>query len=195
MSAPTITGIDGITLIINDHRNVDGFFDAYYKANNSQEKLRLVAKIVEELTVHAYIEEHELYPLLRSRLGDGEQLYRHALEEHHEARQVLAEIEQLRPSDSGFDDKVRTLIDDVRSHVEEEESDLLPRLREAISDDELVNLGTRMRRAKTSAPVSPSMEAEAMTKDELYDKARDLGVDGRSQMGKDELANEVTGGQ
>lgn len=199
MATPsTVQELDGITLILNDHRNVEELFTEYQSASDSQEKLRLVAKMIEELTTHAAIEEQVLYPLIAGRLEGGEDLKSHAVEEHQEAREVLAELERLPVTDSSFDDKVGALVSEVRHHVEEEEHELLPQLREALTANELADLGGRLREAKASAPVSPSQEQQPGgdagaqgTKDELYQRAQDLDIEGRSQMSKDELAKAI----
>lgn len=139
-----------------------------------------------------------LYPLVRSRLNDGEDLLEHSLQEHQEAKQVLAQIEQTDVTDTQFDIKVHELIQEVRHHVEEEESDMLPRLKQAVSEEELAQLGMQLRMAKSHAPVSPSMDGDTtgdMTKDELYEKARQMDVEGRSEMTKEELARAVADGQ
>lgn len=196
-SPVSVDAVDGITLIINDHRNVEEFFSRFEQASDADEQLRLVAKMIEELTTHAAIEERVLYPMIRERLDDGADLESHALEEHQEARQVLSELEHLPVTDDSFAEKVRTLIDEVRHHVEDEEQDHLPKLRDALSGDELRTLGDRLRSAKASAPVSPSQESGSQdgssdaSKDELYQRAQEKGVEGRSQMSKDELARQV----
>jgi hemerythrin superfamily protein len=191
----SVEQIDGITLILNDHRNVEEFFARYEQASGTDEKLRLVAKMIEELTMHAAIEERVLYPLIDERLGGDEELKQHAVEEHEEARAVLAELEHMPVSDPRFDEKVKELIDDVRHHVEEEETELLPRLRDALTEQELRSLGQQLREAKVTAPVSPSQEfgsgPGAASKAELYERAKAQGVEGRAGMSKEELAREV----
>ena len=203
MIPTTIRALDGITMIINDHRNVDDLFGLFEQGGDSdaEQRLRLVAKMIEELTVHAHIEEQELYPLVRTKLDDGEELFEHSLEEHQEVREVLGELERMDSTATDFYMKVMALIQDVRHHVDEEESDMLPRLHSALDDDELMALGMRLRQAKSSAPVSPALAASGtgdgseLTKDELYEQAQQMGVEGRSTMTKDELAREVAGGQ
>lgn len=198
-SSETIEGMDALTLIINDHRIVDQLFTEYESASDSDVKLRLVAKMIEELTVHAWVEERELYPVIERKLDNGEELSQHAVQEHNEAREVLADLERTKVSDKAFDEKVRELIDDVRHHVEEEESDLLPALGDKLNKSDMQDLAMRIKQAKSTAPVSPSLEhqtggngssAEA-SKGELYEQAQKLGVEGRSRMSKDELAEEV----
>lgn len=195
----TVEGLDAITMIVNDHRIVDQLFEEYEQAGDADVKLRLVAKMIEELTVHAWVEERELYPLIEEKLPNGKDLTAEALQEHQEARDVLAELERTQVSDKAFDERVRELIDDVRHHVEEEERDLLPPLRDKLSEGDLRDLAMRIKQAKSKAPVSPSLEergggngasAEA-SKSELYEQAKEMSVEGRSRMSKEELAEEL----
>jgi hemerythrin superfamily protein len=191
----TIEHMDAVTLVINDHRIVEMLFAAYEQATEAEEKLRLVGKIIEELSVHAAVEEQVLYPVVAERLPDGEEEAEHAETEHAEVKEILAQLERTRVDDPSFDTQVRSLISDVRHHVEEEESDMLPKLRDALGTEELLDLGARLRMAKASAPISPSMETAALidlTKDELYAKAQELDIEGRSDMTKDELARAIS---
>ena len=69
--------------------------------------------------------------------------------------QLMSELEGLQPDDREFDRKTRQLIQDIRQHVAEEENELLPRLREACSDQELGKLGEKMLKSKQKAPTVP----------------------------------------
>jgi hemerythrin superfamily protein len=191
----SVQNMDGVSLILNDHRIVDELFTQYERTSEPERKLGLVAKMIEELSVHADVEERELYPVIRDRLDEGEDLFAHALEEHREAKKVLAELERLPVDDARFDEKVRELISEVRHHVEEEERTHLAQLRGALSEDELLQLGRRLREAKNDAPVRPVLDADAVagdaTKGELYERAKELGIGGRSSMTKEELAQAI----
>jgi hypothetical protein len=53
----------------------------------------------------------------------------------------------------------KVLIKDIRHHLEEEEGDLLPKLREACDEDELRALGEKFERSKRMAPTRPHPSA------------------------------------
>jgi hemerythrin superfamily protein len=185
----SISEMDGITLILTDHRIVEELFLSFERTDDPERKLMLAAKIVEELSVHADVEERELYPVIRERLEDGDELAEHALEEHAEAKEVLRAIEGTPVDDPAFDQRMRELIEEVRHHVEEEETEHLAKLRSVLGVEENRELGRRLRAAKHRAPVSPGVDAEKMTRDELYERAREIDLTGRSEMTKDELAD------
>lgn len=56
-----------------------------------------------------------------------------ALEEHHAAKSMLAEIDRLSSDHERFRAKVIVLIESVEHHIDEEESTVFPELRRAMS--------------------------------------------------------------
>jgi len=114
----------------------------------------VVDHIIEQLSVHAAVEEQVLYPALRERMDDDFTVLE-ALEEHHVAKATLAEIEKLPPTHERFDAKVTVLIESVRHHVEEEEGEMFDLLREHLKGTELDELGAAMEEAKKTAPTRP----------------------------------------
>ena len=130
--------MDAIGLIERDHREVERLFGAFERAARSEdvrEQARLAREITRELSVHAAIEEQVLYPALQRAGVEAERL--DALEEHHAVKVALAEIDALGPRAERFAAKVRLVAKSVRRHVEEEEAQLLPRLKKALDGDEL----------------------------------------------------------
>jgi hemerythrin superfamily protein len=149
--------MNAITLLKTDHGNVDALFKQFEtlgRDGDPAEKRRIVDHIIEQLSVHASIEEELLYPALREKLADDFPVLE-ALEEHHAAKLFLAEIEKLPPTSERFDAKVTVMIESVRHHVEEEESEMFDLLREHFKGTELDDLGTAMEAAKATAPTRP----------------------------------------
>jgi hypothetical protein len=68
---------------------------------------------------------------------------------------TLSELEDMDPNDERFDAKVTVLIESVRHHVKEEERDMFPKVRKAMSRSELAALGGRMAKAKKVVPSRP----------------------------------------
>jgi hemerythrin superfamily protein len=157
--------MDAITLLREDHANVRKLFKRFEGAGDGAhaEKRQIADKILEELTVHAYIEEQLFYPavakLKPAGSGDApEELVKEAQEEHRQVKTLLAELEGLSPEDEYFEAKVTVVIDDVRHHAQEEEEEMFPKVREAMGRSELQDLGQRMLEAKERAPKLPSQE-------------------------------------
>jgi hemerythrin superfamily protein len=149
--------MDAVTLLRNDHKTVEGLFKRFEKAgpNAYKTKQDLVEKIVEELSVHAAIEEQVLYPAAREAVPDATDEVLESLEEHHIVKWVLSELDGMEPTDERFTAKVTVLIENVRHHVEEEEGELFPHLRKAMKRKELEELAQALEQAKKVAPTHP----------------------------------------
>src|SRR5437868_3447418 len=122
--------MDAITLLRNDHKTVEGLFKKFEKAGSDAHKTQLdvVEKIIEELSVHASIEEQVFYPAIREQVPDTETDVLESLEEHHVVKWLLSELDGMDPEAERFHAKVMVLIENVRHHVEEEEQELFPQV-------------------------------------------------------------------
>ena len=120
--------MDAITLLKNDHKTVKKLFREFEQAHKkgAAGRAKLVKEIVEELTVHAAIEEAIFYPAVRSEVPDLEDDILESLEEHHGVKWTCLELTQMDPSDERFDAKVIVLSEHVNHHVKEEEERVVP---------------------------------------------------------------------
>jgi hemerythrin superfamily protein len=138
---------DAVALIKADHRKVEQLFREYEEAGDRAHKTKqqLVEQITRELEVHTTIEEETYYPAVEAKARrDGKELIGEAIEEHHVVKLLLGELAALSPEDDAYDAKVTVLMENVRHHVEEEESEMLPQSEEILGRDELTRLGEEM---------------------------------------------------
>jgi hemerythrin superfamily protein len=149
--------MDAITMLRNDHKTVERLFKRFEKAGDraNVEKRQIVDRIIEELSVHAAIEEQVFYPVARATVPGTEDMALESLEEHHVVKWVLSELADMDPTDERFDAKTTVLIESVRHHVKEEEGEFFPRVRSELGRRALADLGDALVAAKKSAPTSP----------------------------------------
>lgn len=149
--------MDAITLLCNDHKSVEVLFKRFEKAGDAAyvEKREIVDRIVEELSIHAAIEEQIFYPAARAAVPETEDLVLESLEEHHIVKWVLSELDGMDPRHQRFDAKVTVLIENVRHHVHEEQDDFFPKVRAALGRKVLTEIGESLAAAKKSAPTHP----------------------------------------
>jgi len=149
--------MDAITLLRDDHKTVERLFKRFEKAGDSAhvEKRQIVDQIIEELSIHAVVEEQVFYPVARAAVPDTEDIALESLEEHHIVKWVLSELTDLDPTNERFDAKVTVLIENVRHHVEEEEQEFFPTVRNQLGRKALSDLGEALADAKKSAPTHP----------------------------------------
>jgi len=149
--------MDAITLLKDDHRTVEELFKRFERAGDAAhaEKRELVGRIVEALSKHAAIEEQLFYPVTRETVPEVRDLALESLEEHHVVKWVLSELDGMDPAAERYDAKVTVLIETVRHHVEEEESDYFPKVRDELGTAALERLGEALQSAKQGAPTHP----------------------------------------
>ena len=152
--------MDAITLLKQDHKTVEKLFKQFEKAEGKPQEGRKVAdQVIEELSVHAFIEEQIFYPAVRAEMPDAEDDILEALEEHHVVKWLLSELDGMPPSNERFRPKMTVLIESVRHHVEEEEQTLFPEVRKQLKRKRLTEIGDEMEAAKKSAPRKPHPKA------------------------------------
>jgi hemerythrin-like domain-containing protein len=196
------------------------------------------AKLITEESKHEAVEEMFFWPAVRDKLQDGDELAGHATSQENEAKEVLAKLDTLEAGSPEFEELLTEFTAAAREHIEFEETQVWPKMREALSKHEATEMGKQLTDGKKTAPDKPepgkpvpaqrresgaqrsasasgksgsgksgsgksasaksgsgksaaSDTAADKTKSELYEEARKLGVQGRSNMTKEELAREV----
>ncbi|MFB7101367.1 hemerythrin domain-containing protein [Streptomyces hydrogenans] len=128
-------------LLREDHKTVEKLFKTFEKTNDEDtaERRRIVDEVIEELTVHAWIEEH------------------------HAVVWMLSELKTMDASHERFKAKMSVLMEQVRHHVEEEQ-DWLPDVRRAMGRNRLQEFGAQLEGAKGQAPRDPLKVPSAASK-------------------------------
>lgn len=140
-----VEDIQATEMLREDHRKVKEIFDEFERTEDSAAKKRLVERALIELTVHAKLEEEVFYPTVRREIQE-EDLMDEAAEEHHVAKLLIGELASMKPSEARYDAKFMVLAESVRHHIEEEESEMLPKIEESGFD--LETLGQEMTERK-----------------------------------------------
>ncbi|MFI9401296.1 hemerythrin domain-containing protein [Nocardia sp. NPDC052316] len=149
---------DAIVLLREDHKAIRKLFRDFEKAGDNAKatKGRLVDKIIEALTVHTYIENEGMYPEVRKLVPELESDILESYEEHHVADLLVQELATMKPDDEHFTAKVTVLIENVDHHIEEEEGEWFPQVREHLGRKQLQEIGARLLELKKKAPTSPA---------------------------------------
>jgi hemerythrin superfamily protein len=135
-----------LSLIEAEHRQVEKLFAEAEKAD-ANELYECFNQIYKALTLHARTEELVFYPAMRE-YEETEQYIEEAEAEHEEAKILLEEIKSLKPTDSEFKTKIKSLKKAVQHHVEEEENEIFEAISECMSDRQLNDLGQEFQKTK-----------------------------------------------
>lgn len=139
--------MDALELLKKDHQNVKELFQQANAAKDSNERKQLFDQIETELEIHAHIEETVFYPALEKR-EDLKDMVAEAREEHEEVKAVLEEMEDLQSDSDELNSRLQELQETVEHHVEEEEGEMFPKVRELFQEGELEQLGSQLESAK-----------------------------------------------
>ena len=134
--------MSAIDLLESQHREVEKLFNQLEKAKDVDRKANLFDDLADKLAVHAAIEEHHFYPAVKAKRT--EDILLESLEEHLGIKRVLADLLKIDAGDDTFDAKIKVLQEQVEHHVEEEESDLFPKVRKVLDAAELAALEQEM---------------------------------------------------
>lgn len=169
-----------VDLIMNDHRELERVFEQL--RTQPETRPTLVPVMITLLTAHSRAEEARVYPAAAA-AGISEDV-EHSQKEHLEADQLAAQVAAADPSSADFTKKLTELIDAVTHHIEEEESSVLPGMREHMSAGELNDLGEAFLESRRE---HLGEEPEDITKAEMEQQAENAQISGASGMSKAEL--------
>ena len=125
-----------LTLLKADHDKVKQLFKQYEKLAEKEDvagKTAIANEICAELTAHAAAEEEVFYSAAKEKIDDDD-LINEADVEHDTAKDLIAQIQIMSPTNPMYDAKMKVLDEYITHHVEEEESEMFPKAREADLD-------------------------------------------------------------
>ena len=142
--------MNAIELLKEDHDRVDKLFQTV-KADEDADHRDTFEQIKAELEVHTHIEETIFYPKLRDE-GDEElkKITLEGVEEHHQAKIFLRELSSLADDSEKFQPKLKVLMEDISHHVQEEEGEMFPMVKEQFDEFTLQELGKEMEKEKAT---------------------------------------------
>jgi len=146
---------DVIEVLTHDHREVEELFDQIEQATDGSERRELTDQVITELIRHSVAEEQYMYPAAREYIPDGDAIVDGEIADHNEVEEALKALEDIDADDPEFMNRFRRMSEDVKDHVQEEEDELFPKLRQHATAEALRELGKKVERAKKMAPTRP----------------------------------------
>lgn len=128
-------------MIRQDHKKVEGLFKKFEQTKGGQAKRRFADTAMNELELHASLEEEIFYPAVEKEIDDRSMISE-ARQEHQTVKQLIAELRGMGEADDEFESQFSQLVENVQHHVEEEENEMLPKVED--SELDLNSLGAEM---------------------------------------------------
>ncbi len=149
--------MDALDFIIEDHERFRSMLDRYEEVpdDDPDEKRRIIEELTADVVRHGAMEEDAFYPFVVSQLARVEEDIREEIEEHHVLELIMVELRSMDATDAQFDAKVVVFAENLLHHLQEEEEELFPVLREEVDPEVLQGLVDDLRAAKDRAPSEP----------------------------------------
>jgi hemerythrin superfamily protein len=165
-------------MLKQDHSKVKTLFDEFEAAKDTRKKQHIIRETLQELDVHATLEESLIYPTIRDEI-EAEDIMDEALEEHHVAHVLINELKRMSPSDDRYEAKFSVLSESVKHHIQEEEGTMFPEAEKADIDwEELAQKAMERKKAliarKSNGKTSSGRRKRRTTKGARRARARHL---------------------
>jgi hemerythrin superfamily protein len=146
---------DVIAELMVDHREVDEMLATLAGDLSPEDRQDTMERVIAELVRHSVAEESYLYPAVEERVPNGKQIADKERADHQEVEELLKQLEGEDPHTPESRPTLMKLVSELHSHIADEENNLFPALRVVYSEQELRDLGDKVRTAKAAAPTRP----------------------------------------
>lgn len=154
--------VDAGELLARDHRELEAMFARLEgPSGGGADRAVLIGEVIHGLSVHSAIEELVLYPAARHELDDGDAVADQALSDGRAIKEMLVRLERLDASTVEAGDILTELMTTVRAHIADEEGPdgMIERLRTAVGDYRLAEMGRALAKARRTVPTHPHPHA------------------------------------
>jgi hemerythrin superfamily protein len=117
---------DPTRALMQDHEFVRQLMQRYVSTQDVQVKAMAGPQICEALQMHSSLEEAVFYPRVQE-LDPA--LIDRCEEDHHQADEMIAQLQSLKPGDEDYDGLMQQLQQAILSHITMEEQQLFPMVR------------------------------------------------------------------
>lgn len=157
--------MNAIDMLMQEHRLVEELFEAIEATHDAGAREQMFTELADVLAVHSMLEENVFYPACKSEDTEGTLL--EALQEHLQAKRLLADLLDMDPMDEVFMAKISVLKAAVLHHVDQEEREILPQARRLLGEDMLMAIGNEMivRRVELEMKGEPRLQIPSQTEE------------------------------
>lgn len=131
--------MDALVMLREEHKAIKRMFREFERGD-----LTVVADFCRELMIHSDMEEAVLYPAIREAVADSKDLVMEGIEEHHEVKLLIGELNVMTPDEDHYKAKATVVRENSEHHFGEEEDDMFPKIRKAMGRNRLIELGAQM---------------------------------------------------
>ncbi|BAZ22969.1 Hemerythrin HHE cation binding domain protein [Kalymmatonema gypsitolerans NIES-4073] len=132
-------------LLLMDHTKADILFMEILGTNDPHKIQEYFGQLYKDIKAHGTAEEQIVYPPVRQYYEHTQEIYAQT----DEVMEMLDEIKLINPSSSEFKAKIEQLRTAVRTHINQEEKDIFPKLRDNFSHEQQKQMASEFKTAKS----------------------------------------------
>jgi hemerythrin superfamily protein len=171
---------DVVNFLVSQHKRIKSLFAETLAASGKSREQAFV-ELRRLLAVHETAEEEIVHPRAKRVIPNGDKIVGALLDEEHEAKTALSELEKLDVDDQSFTEKLTELRDAAVEHAAQEEKQEFAKLEEVLDSDQLEQMGRAVKLAEAIAPTRPHAGVESQIANlfagpfaAMMDRARDI---------------------
>ncbi|HEY9822056.1 MAG TPA: hemerythrin domain-containing protein, partial [Candidatus Sericytochromatia bacterium] len=134
-----------LQLLRMDHSKTDVLFMEILGSNDPQKIQEYFGQLYKDVQAHGAAEEQVIYPAVRPYYEDTQELYA----ETADVKRMLDEIKSMNSYDSEFKTKVEQLMTTLRTHINQEENEMFPKIRDNFSHEQHKQMATEFKTVKS----------------------------------------------
>ncbi len=138
-----------LQLLRMDHSKTDVLFMEILGSNDPQKIQEYFGQLYKDVQAHGAAEEQVIYPAVRPYYEDTQELYA----ETADVKRMLDEIKSMNSYDSEFKTKVEQLMTTLRTHINQEENEMFPKISDNFSHEQHKQMATEFKTVKSQLQV------------------------------------------
>jgi hemerythrin superfamily protein len=131
--------VDPIQALVRDHDMVRKLADQYLNSGDMEVKKQAGIQLLQAIHTHSRLEESIFYPNVRC---IDEELVRGFEQDHLKVDDLLATLQGMSMDEARAEPMMREMLTSLMSHIQQEESDLFPRIQQSGAD--MTDVGLQM---------------------------------------------------
>lgn len=132
-------------LLLMDHSKTDILFAEILGSDEPQKIQEYFGQLYQDVKVHGLAEEQVLYPAVRPYYNQMQEI----VDQTDHVIEMLDEVKPVDPSDPDFKTQIKQLRRAVREHIDQEENDIFPKLKDNFSHEQQKQIATEFKAAKS----------------------------------------------
>lgn len=133
---------DAVAVLETEHATVEDLFARV--SSPDEDRKEILTQLMQTLALHVSLEKQLLIPVLNGHVRDGPAVAERIRDDHDHVEKILTRIERRKFNSPDIPDWVNELHAILERHIDEANATVFPGLRDALTTDQLGELGERM---------------------------------------------------